>query len=123
MVIELSEELEAAVKAQAAARGMAAEALVRELVAGEFAPVEEARATKPSSSALDLWAKYGITLNQEDIDEKQREMLLGTNRSEVTPAKPMNDCYGMWAKYGPGPSAEDIDENRKEMFRTWGEDF
>jgi hypothetical protein len=78
MVIELSEELEEKVKARAATRGMAAKALVRELVAVGAGPVVDAarvrQAVKPLKSGRGMCAKYGITLTEEDIDENRRDM-------------------------------------------------
>ena len=71
MTIEVPEELEGALKAQAELAGMAVEAYVESVLAGASGAKTE---RKPLKSCYGLWAKYGIDLSAEDIDENRRDM-------------------------------------------------
>jgi plasmid stability protein len=75
MVIELPEELEAAVKVTASSKGLSPELFVREVLERAVVPATAEGAVKPLKSGRGMWAKYGISLSAEDIDENRADML------------------------------------------------
>jgi hypothetical protein len=76
MVIELPEELEAALKAQARARGVSPVLYVREVLERDLGPNLDSESSKPPfKSGLGMWTKYGIApISAEEIDENRAEM-------------------------------------------------
>jgi hypothetical protein len=75
MTIQLPQELEAALQAQATAQGMTAESYLRELLERELKPaLAEGTSSKPFQSGYGMLAKYGVSLSAEDIDENRRDM-------------------------------------------------
>ena len=74
MTIVLPEELEIAVKVQANARGVSPDAYVREVLERNIDKVQGPKAGTPFKSGLGMWAKYGISLSAEEIDENRAEM-------------------------------------------------
>jgi hypothetical protein len=75
LTIELPDELGAALKAQAEARGVSADRfvsriLVQTLTAGLGAP----KVAAPFETGYGMWAKYGPAPSAEEIDENRREM-------------------------------------------------
>ena len=71
MTIEVPEELQGALQAQAKAAGLSMEAYVGSVLANVAG---EATERKPLKSMLGMWAKYNIDLSAEDIDENRRDM-------------------------------------------------
>jgi plasmid stability protein len=76
LTIELPDELEAALKAQAYAQGVSADGFVRQvlqqaLIEGKDQP------SKPKKSAYGILAQYGPDPSGEEIDENRREMFRG----------------------------------------------
>ena len=74
MTIVLPEELEMAVKVQANARGVSPDVYVREVLERNIEKVAQPEGTKPFKSGLGMWAKYGVSLSAEEIDEIRAEM-------------------------------------------------
>jgi hypothetical protein len=73
LTIELPDELEAALKAEAEAQGVSpdryiARVLEKTLTAALEQPVE------PFETGYGMWAKYGAAPSAEEIDENRREM-------------------------------------------------
>jgi cell envelope opacity-associated protein A len=74
MTIELPEQLEAALKAQANARGMSPAIYVREVLERDLQKRQEPESCKPFETGRGMWAKYGISLSEEEIDENRADM-------------------------------------------------
>jgi hypothetical protein len=74
MTIVLPEELEIAVKVQANARGVSPDVYVREVLERDVEKLHKPESNKPFKSGLGMWAKYGISLSAEEIDENRAEM-------------------------------------------------
>ena len=75
MTIELPQKLEVAVKVQANARGVSPEVYVREVLERELVTPPEPESKKPFKDGLGMWAKYGVSLSEEEIDENRKDML------------------------------------------------
>jgi len=76
MTIQLPQELEVAVKVQANARGVSPETYVREILERNLEkPFEAESPTIPFKDGYGMWAKYGISLSEEEIDENRADML------------------------------------------------
>ncbi len=71
MTIQVPEELQGALQAQADAVGLSVEAYVGSVLANV---AREATEPKPSKSMLGMWAKYDIHLSAEEIDENRKDM-------------------------------------------------
>jgi plasmid stability protein len=74
MTIELPEQLESVLKVHANARGISPDLYVREILERDLASTQQPEPVKPLKSGRGLWAKYGISLSAEDIDENRAEM-------------------------------------------------
>jgi len=75
MTIELPTELELAITEQANARGVSAAGYVREVLERELAPALGPQPPgQPFKTSRGMWAKYGISLSAEDIDENRADM-------------------------------------------------
>jgi plasmid stability protein len=75
MTVEIPEQLESALKKQANARGISADHYIREVLQQKIETVQESESKAPLKTGHGMWAKYGISLSAEDIDENRREML------------------------------------------------
>jgi hypothetical protein len=75
MTIQLPQELEAALKAQASVRGLTAEDYLRELIQRELASALHAeKPPRPFKTGYGMLAKYGPAPSAEEIDENRRDM-------------------------------------------------
>jgi plasmid stability protein len=75
MVIELPEELEAALKAQANAHGVSAEGYALELLERDLASSLEAQQPSvPFKTGRGMFAKYGQAPSAEEIDANRADM-------------------------------------------------
>lgn len=74
MTIELSEQLESALKLQANARGVSPDHYIREVLERDLGGLPELESGKPLKSGRGMWANYGISLSDKDIDENRAEM-------------------------------------------------
>ncbi len=75
MVIELSEKLEAALKAQANAHGLEPAEYVREVLERELAFLGETQASDvPFKTGRGMFAKYGQAPSAEEIDANRADM-------------------------------------------------
>jgi plasmid stability protein len=78
MVIELPEEVEAALKLEASVRGTSAAQYARELLVRDLAPVVPPKhPAGPYKTSRGILAKYGPAPSAEEIDENRREMFRG----------------------------------------------
>ncbi len=73
LIIEISGQLEAALKAQAQAQGISPSGYASHLLEQALASQAE-QPSKPKKSALGLWSQYGPGPTEEEIDENRREM-------------------------------------------------
>lgn len=76
LTIELSDDLEAALKAKAMAQGVSLAGFTRHVLEEAVKP-SEAQRPKPKKSGYGLLAKYGPGPSEEEIDENRREMFSG----------------------------------------------
>ena len=74
MVIELSDELEATVKAQAQARGLPPDLFVREVLERGLQLAATPEPKLPLKSGLGMWAEYDINISDEDIAKNRADM-------------------------------------------------
>ena len=81
MTIEVPEELEAALKAQAEAYGVSAATYALKAMQGRVAPVAVAAAVpvphgkcESFETGYGMWAKYDVDISAADIEENRREM-------------------------------------------------
>jgi plasmid stability protein len=74
VVIELPEELEAAVKVTANAKGVSPETFVRELVERAVEPAAPGATGKPLKSGRGMLAQFGAAPTAEEIDANAAEM-------------------------------------------------
>ena len=74
MVIELPEKLEVALKVKANARGLSPDIYVRDILERDLGNLEQNESSAPFKTGLGMWAKYGISLSEEEIDENRAEM-------------------------------------------------
>jgi hypothetical protein len=74
MIVEISDELEAAVRRQAETSGVAPEEYVRDAVKRSLPQLLEG-AIGSTRSGRGMWTKYDFTLSKQDIDENRAEML------------------------------------------------
>lgn len=72
LTIELSDDLEMALQAQAHAKGVSTAAYVGQLLAETLKP--ETESGPPFETGYGTWAKYGPAPSAEEIDENRREM-------------------------------------------------
>lgn len=76
LTIDISEDLEAALKAQAQARGITATGYARQVLE-EALSRGTGQSLKPRKSAYGLLAEYGPGPSEEEIDQNRREMFRG----------------------------------------------
>jgi hypothetical protein len=74
LTIELSDKLEAALKAQASARGVSPAGYVRTILERDLASSLENQAGPPFKTGWGVLAKYGPAPSAEEIDENRAEM-------------------------------------------------
>jgi hypothetical protein len=75
MILELPEELETAIKAQATARGVSPSGYVLEVLVRALAPLSQASiAPGALRTGRGLLAKYGSAPSSEEIDANRAEM-------------------------------------------------
>jgi hypothetical protein len=74
MTIELPEELEVSVRAQAQARGIPPDLYVREVLERGIQSAAEPEPKLPLKSGLGMWAEYGVSISDEDIAENRADM-------------------------------------------------
>lgn len=74
MVIELPEELEAALKAQAKAHGVSAAGYVRKVLERELASSPESPSSGPFKTGRGMFAKYGPAPSAEEIEANRADM-------------------------------------------------
>lgn len=78
MLVELPEEIEASVKAQALSRGLSVEAYLRDVVERDLRlAVERASFHRPLKSGWGLCEDLGPAPSAEEIDENRAEMFRG----------------------------------------------
>lgn len=76
LTIELSDDLEAALKAHAEAQGVSAGGYARRVLEQALAARKDPP-LKPKKSAYGILAQYGPGPSEEEIDENRREMFRG----------------------------------------------
>jgi hypothetical protein len=54
---------------------MSPDVYVREVLVRELETAPEAVPDKPFKDGLGMWAKYGISLSEEEIDQNRKDML------------------------------------------------
>jgi plasmid stability protein len=75
MVIELPEELEAALKVQANAHGVSPAGYVREILERDLASPPKAQSSgAPFKTGRGMFAKYGLAPSAEEIDANRADM-------------------------------------------------
>jgi hypothetical protein len=76
LTIELPDELGAALKAHARAKGVSPDRYVSLVLEDTFAEESHhaSAARKPLKTGYGSWSKYGAAPSAEDIDENRREM-------------------------------------------------
>ncbi len=75
LTIDLPDDLNAALKAQADATGVSEARFVRQVLERALTPVAgEERPAEPFESGYGMWAKYGAAPSAEEIDENRRDM-------------------------------------------------
>jgi plasmid stability protein len=75
MIIELPEELGAALKAQANARGVSADSYARELLQRDLASSLEPQSSgMPFKTGRGMFAKYGKAPSADEIDANRADM-------------------------------------------------
>jgi hypothetical protein len=76
MIIELPEELGAALKAQARARGVSADGYAREVLQRDLAASLGTQSSGvPFKTGRGMFAKYGQALSAEEIDANRADMV------------------------------------------------
>jgi hypothetical protein len=75
MTLEVPERLEVALKEKANARGVSPDVFALEVLEQSVGIAHEAEPLKPFKDGYGMWAKYGISLSESDIDENRRDML------------------------------------------------
>jgi hypothetical protein len=78
MTIELAPQIESALTEQASARGMPLDTFVQEVLTRQAEPSLNPEPARPLKSGYGMWAKFGISLSEEDIDENRADMLRGS---------------------------------------------
>ncbi len=76
LTIELSDDLEAALKAQAQAKGVSAAGYARRVLERALQN-KNSQSPKPKKSAYGILAQYGPGPPKEEIEENRREMFRG----------------------------------------------
>lgn len=75
LTIDLPDNLETALKAQARAKGISAAGLARQVLEQALIPTTgEATPDRPFETGYGMWAKYGPAPSAEEIDESRRDM-------------------------------------------------
>ncbi len=74
MTIELPKELEISLKAQADARGLPPDLYVREVLERGVQAAADPKPKLPLKSGLGMWAKYGVSISDEEIAENRADM-------------------------------------------------
>ncbi len=75
LTIELPANLDAALRAQALAKGISEAGFVRQVLEQVLTPaVESETPGQPFETGYGMWAKYGPAPSAEEIDENRREM-------------------------------------------------
>ncbi len=72
--IELPDNLEAALKAQARAKGVSEAGFVRQVLEQLLIPPSDDMSGPPLETGYDMWAKYGRAPSAEEIDENRWDM-------------------------------------------------
>jgi hypothetical protein len=72
--IDLPDNLDAALKAQARAKGISEAGFVRQVLEQILIPAVEGKPGPPFETGYGMWAKYGPALSAEEIDENRRDM-------------------------------------------------
>ncbi len=72
--IELPDQLDAALKAEARAQGISEAGFVRQVLERILIPGGEEKAGPPFETGYGMWAKYGPAPSAEEIDENRRDM-------------------------------------------------
>jgi plasmid stability protein len=76
LIIELPDDLEAALKAKAMSQGVSLAGFTRHVLEEAVKPAK-AQEPKPKKSGYGLLAKYGPGPSEEEIDENRQEMFRG----------------------------------------------
>lgn len=75
LTIQISDEIGAALQAQALAQGVTAARYASRVIEKTLAPgVEPESSSQPFETGYSMWAKYGPAPSIEEIDENRREM-------------------------------------------------
>jgi hypothetical protein len=75
MSIELPPQIESAIKIRSEARGVSVDDYVRELLERDLEVVTDSSATLPPfETGYGMWAKYGVSISEKDIDENRSDM-------------------------------------------------
>jgi len=78
VTIELPDELEGALKAQAQAQGVSVASFTRSVLEEALIPKGlECKPRPPLKTGRGMWAKYGPAPSAEEIDENRRDMFRG----------------------------------------------
>ena len=83
LTIDLPEELEAALKAQAEAQGVSAEKYLLQTLRARLrtsTEMEKTKAVQPFETGRGIFAKYGRAPSAEEIDANRAEMFRGFAR-------------------------------------------
>jgi hypothetical protein len=72
--IELPDDLGAALKSLARAKGISEAGFVRQVLEQVLTPTVEEKPGPPFETGYGMWAKYGPAPSAEEIDENRREM-------------------------------------------------
>jgi hypothetical protein len=73
-MIEIPDEIAAALIARAREQGVTASGYVSRIVETTMAPVAADATDRPLETGYGMWAKYGPAPSAEEIDEDRREM-------------------------------------------------
>ena len=74
LTIELPDELEAALKAEANANGVSASKFARQILERALIPAEQGQSHEPFETGRGMLAKYGPAPSAEEIDANRAEM-------------------------------------------------
>jgi hypothetical protein len=76
LIIQIPDDVGAALKAQAQAHGVTAARYASRVIQETLAPANEppVPASLPFETGYGMWAKYGPAPSSEEIDENRREM-------------------------------------------------
>lgn len=77
VTIELPDELEGLLKAQAVAQGVSVAGFTLRVLEEALAPKHEGRPVVPLKTGRGMLAKYGPAPSAEEIDENRRDMFHG----------------------------------------------